>query len=80
MSFSSKLAVQAEPGYVNGKEKTARFDAPNGITFDKEGNFYIINRSGSNNSYIRKLSPDDMLTIFCKYEYNPETSQYEEAQ
>jgi sugar lactone lactonase YvrE len=79
MNFSGNPAGAAEPGYADGKALTARFDAPNGITFDKDGNLYIIDRSYSNNSYIRKLSRDGIVTTFCKHEWNPKTSQYEEV-
>jgi NHL repeat len=80
MDFSSNPAGGAEPGYSDGKALTARFDAPNGIAFDRSGNLYIIDRSNSSNSYIRKLSPDGTVTTFCKHEWNPKTSQYEEVE
>lgn len=80
MNFRSNPAGAAEPGYGDGKALTARFDAPNGIAFDKNGNLYIIDRSNSNNSYIRRLSLDGMVTTFCKHEWNPKTSQYEEVE
>lgn len=80
MNFSSNPAGAAEPGYTDGKALTARFDAPNGIAFDRNGDLYIIDRSSSGNSYIRKLSPDGMVTTFCKHEWNPKTSQYEEVE
>ncbi len=79
-NFSGNPAGAAEPGYVDGKALTARFDAPNGIAFDRDGNLFITDRSNSNNSYIRKLSADGMVTTFCKHEWNPKTSQYEEAE
>lgn len=78
-NFSSNPAGAAEPGYADGKALAARFDAPNGIALDRNGNLFIIDRSNSNNSYIRKLSPDGMVTTFCKHEWNPKTSQYEEV-
>ncbi len=78
-NFSGNPAGAAEPGYADGKALTARFDSPNGIAFDGNGNLYIIDRSSSNNSYIRKLSPDGMVTTFCKHEWNPKTQQYEQA-
>lgn len=79
-NFSGNPAGDAEPGYADGKALTARFESPNGIAFDKNGNLYIVDRSSTNNSYIRKLSPDGMVTTFCKHEWNPKTSQYEEAE
>lgn len=79
-NFLGNPAGAAEPGYADGKALVARFDSPRGIAFDRKGNLYIIDRSISNNSYIRKLSPDGMVTTFCKHEWNPKTSQYEEAE
>ncbi len=78
-NFSGNPAGAAEPGYTDGKALTARFDSPNGIALDRNGNLFIIDRSSSTNSYIRKLSTDGMVTTFCKHEWNPKTSQYEEA-
>jgi secreted PhoX family phosphatase len=80
MNFSGNPAGAATPGYTDGKALTARFESPNGIAFDKNGNLYIVDRSGSTNSYIRKLSPDGMVTTFCKHEWNSKTSQYEEVE
>jgi sugar lactone lactonase YvrE len=77
--FSGNPAGAAEPGYADGKALAARFDSPNGIAFDRKGSLYIIDRSSSNNSCIRKLSPDGIVTTFCKHEWNAKTSQYEEA-
>jgi hypothetical protein len=78
--FSGNPAGAAEPGYADGKALTARFEAPNAIAFDRNGNLFIVDRSNSNNSYIRKLSPDGIVTTFCKHEWNPKTSQYEETE
>ena len=78
-NFSGNPAGAAEPGYADGKALAARFNAPSGIAFDRNGNLFIVDASSSNNSYIRKLSPDGMVTTFCKHEWNPKTSQYEEA-
>lgn len=79
-NFSGNPAGAAEPGYADGKALTARFDSPNAIAFDRNGNLFIIDRSNSNNSYIRRLSADGIVTTFCKHEWNPKTSQYEEAE
>ncbi len=80
MNFSGNPAGAAEPGYLDGKASTARFNAPSGIAFDQNGNLFIVDASSSNNSYIRKLSTDGIVTTFCKHEWNPKTSQYEEAE
>jgi Beta-propeller repeat len=79
-NFSGNPAGAAEPGYTDGKALSARFDSPGAIALDRNGNLFIIDRSNSNNSYIRKLSPNGMVTTFCKHEWNPKTSQYEEAE
>lgn len=80
MNFSSNPAGTAEPGYMDGKALASRFESPNGIAFDRHGNLFIVDRSSSNNSYIRKLSAEGMVTTFCKHEWNPKTSQYEELE
>jgi sugar lactone lactonase YvrE len=79
-NFSGNPAGAAEPGYADGNTTAARFNAPSGIAFDRNFNLFIVDASGSNNSYIRKLSPDGMVTTFCKHEWNPKTSQYEEVE
>jgi Flp pilus assembly protein TadD/sugar lactone lactonase YvrE len=65
----------ASGGHADGKGKQALFESPNGIAFDKNGNLFIVD--ASSNSSIRKLSPDGIVTTFCRHEYNPLTKQYE---
>ena len=79
ISFSGNIAGAADPGERDGKALQALFDAPAGIAFDKAGNLYIVDRSSRNNSYIRKLSTDGIVSTFCKHEWNDKTQQYEEA-
>ena len=79
-NFTGNPAGAAEPGYADGKALTARFDLPSAIAFDRNDNLFIIDRSRRNNSYIRKFSTDGMVTTFCKHEWNPKTSQYEEVE
>lgn len=79
ISFTGNIAGAAEPGETDGKAKLALFQTPTGIAFDRAGNLYIVDGSSRNNSYIRKLSTDGMVTTFCKHVWNPKTSQYEEA-
>jgi len=69
-NFSGNPAGAAEPGFADGKTTAARFNAPAGIAFDRNGNLFIVDASSSNNSYIRKLSPEGMVTTFCKHEWN----------
>jgi DNA-binding beta-propeller fold protein YncE len=79
ISFSGNPAGAAEPGEKDGKALQAMFENPAGIAFDKIGNLYIVDRSNRNNSYIRKLSTDGMVTTFCKHVWNSTTQQYEAA-
>ena len=79
ISFVGNIAGAAEPGETGGKAKLALFHTPTGIAFDRAGNLYIVDGSSRNNSYIRKLTTDGMVTTFCKHAWNPKTEQYEEA-
>ena len=79
MSFDGNPYGVIEPGEKDGKALQATFDEPTGIVFDKTGNLYIVDGSGRTNSYIRKLSPDGIVSTFCKHYWNPKTEQYEEA-
>ncbi len=80
INFTGNIAGAAEPGEKDGKALQALFQTPAGIAFDKAGNLFIVDGSSRNNSYIRKLSTDGMVTTFCKHVWNPKTSQYEEAE
>ncbi len=80
ISFTGNIAGASEQGERDGKALQAMFYAPMGIAFDQSGNLYIVDGSSRNNSYIRKLSIDGMVTTFCKHEWNPKSSQYEEAE
>lgn len=79
ISFIGNPAGAAEPGETDGKALQALFNLPMGIAFDKSGNLYIVDGSGRNNSYIRKLSTDGTVSTFCKHIWNDKTQQYEEA-
>jgi sugar lactone lactonase YvrE len=80
INFAGNPAGAAEPGEKDGKALQAMFESPAGIAFDRAGNLYIVDRSSRNNSYIRKLSTNGMVSTFCKHVFNPKTSQYEEAE
>jgi sugar lactone lactonase YvrE len=80
ISFTGNIAGASEEGEKDGKALQAMFHAPNGIAFDKAGNLFIADGSNRNNSYIRKLSADGVVSTFCKHVWNPKTSQYEEAE
>lgn len=77
ISFTGNIAGAAESGEKDGKAKQALFDSPTAIAFDRSGNLYIVDGSSKQNSYIRKLSADGMVSTFCKHSWNPKTEQYE---
>ena len=77
INFTANPAGFAEEGYLDGNSKKALFSFPAGIAFDRTGNLYIVDASGSVNSYIRKLSPDGVVSTFCKHFFNTQTQQYE---
>jgi DNA-binding beta-propeller fold protein YncE len=76
----SNIAGGADAGYVDGPGRMALFDGPYGIAFDASGNLYIVDRAGSVNSYIRKMTPGGIVSTFCKHDWNPKTQQYEEPE
>lgn len=78
ISFVGNPAGASEGGEKDGKALEALFEIPMGIAFDKTGNLYIVDRCGRNNSIIRKLSNDGIVSTFCKHVWNPKTQQYEE--
>lgn len=79
MNFSRNPAGASETGEKDGKALQAMFHSPMSIAFDRNGNLYIVDGSSLNNSYIRKLSTDGMVSTFCKHVWNAKTQQYEEA-
>ena len=84
MAGSGKMDVQlniagySEPGYVDGKGSKAMFDAPWGIAFDRNGNLFIVDRLSTANSYIRKLSPEGMVTTYYKQVWDEKIKKYVE--
>ncbi len=59
----SNIGGYAEEGYADGNAKSALFNGPMGIVFDKQGNLYIVD---SKNKCIRKLSNGGVVSTFCK--------------
>ena len=53
----------SEGGYLDGPAKTALFNSPEGIAFDRAGNLFIVDTT---NQCIRKLSPIGTVTTFSK--------------
>ncbi len=80
INFTGNPAGAAEPGEKDGKALQAMFESPAGIAFDRAGNLHIVDRSSRNNSYIRKLSANGIVSTFCKHVFNEKTQQYEEAE
>nr|WP_299381188.1 IPT/TIG domain-containing protein [Allomuricauda sp.] len=51
-----------EEGYVDGPREMAQFYYPSGITFDQDGNMYVVDEG---NHKIRKITPDGMVTTLA---------------
>lgn len=60
-------------GSSDGKAKQASFINPHGIAFDKSGNLFIVD---AGNSCVRKLTPDGIVTTFCKPYFDNKTARY----
>lgn len=50
------------PAYAEGQGSQARFDAPQGIVSDGDGNLYVAD---SNNHVIRRISPQGQTSVFA---------------
>ncbi len=57
------IGGRAQEGNRDGKALTAWFNFPKGLAYDSRGNLFIADM---NNSSIRKLAPDGMVTTFAK--------------
>jgi sugar lactone lactonase YvrE len=79
ISFAGNPEGAAAEGERDGKALQALFNCPRGIAFDNAGNLYIVDGGSKNNSYIRKLSFNGIVSTFCKHIWNPQTHQYEQA-
>ncbi|MDX8338559.1 NHL repeat-containing protein [Draconibacterium sp. IB214405] len=53
------FAGTGNPGAADGKLKSAEFNSPSGVCFDKKGNLYVAGFGGQN---VRKISPDGEVT------------------
>lgn len=49
-------------GTTDGSLGTARFDGPNGLVFDSQGNLFVAD---SNNETIRKITPQGVVSTFA---------------
>lgn len=50
------------PGLVNGALSTARFNGPEGVAFDSNGNLYVTDRD---NNCIRKITTGGTVSVFA---------------
>jgi sugar lactone lactonase YvrE len=57
-----KIGVLVENAWRDGADTTARFDAPCGLSIDKNDNIYVAD---ANNSCIRKITPDGYVTTLA---------------
>jgi sugar lactone lactonase YvrE len=78
MDVRLNIAGYSDPGYVDGKGAKAMFDDPWGIAFDRKGDLFIVDRSGTVNSYIRKLSPDGIVSTYYKQVWDDKLKNYVE--
>ena len=60
---AQNIGGRAQEGNRDGKALTALFNFPKGLAYDSKGNLFIADM---NNSSIRKLAPDGMVTTFAK--------------
>ncbi len=79
ISFSGNIAGASETGETDGTALQAKFFTPWGIAFDKAGDLFIVDGSSRNNSYIRKLSTNGIVSTFCKHTWNEKSQQFEEG-
>jgi serine/threonine protein kinase, bacterial len=61
----STLAGDGTSGFVNAQGTKARFEAPNGITVDKNQNVFVSEGNSHNNHRIRKIAPDGTVTTYA---------------
>lgn len=52
----------APGGYADGKGSSARFNSPQGVAVDAEGNVYVAD---TGNHCIRRIAPDGMVSTFA---------------
>ena len=59
---STVAGLTATPGSADGIGSAARFNTPNGIAVDGNGNLYVAD---TGNNTIRKITPDGTVTTFA---------------
>ncbi len=58
-NVSTVAGKAGEPGEIDGKGRSARFDSPDGIAIDAAGNLYVADGSFMK---VRKIAPDGTVT------------------
>lgn len=58
----STFAGDDQPGYVDANGTSARFSNPQGLTFDKLGNLYVVD---AGNGVIRKIGPSGSVSTYA---------------
>nr|WP_319511672.1 NHL repeat-containing protein [uncultured Draconibacterium sp.] len=56
------FAGTEKPGAADGKLKSAEFNSPSGVCFDKNGNLYVAGFGGQN---VRRISPNGEVTTIA---------------
>jgi len=60
--YTTTFAGNLESGFVDGKVKNAKFNSPNGIAVDSQGNVYVAD---TGNNVIRKIDVNKNVTTFA---------------
>jgi hypothetical protein len=70
-------------GIAQAPKLNNAFNYSSGIMVDSKGNAFVtgkmIRSLKLHRSYIRKLTPDGIISRFCKHSWNPKMQQYEET-
>ena len=59
---STPAGIVAQAGILNGASRSAQFNGPSGMVFDKSGNLFLTD---TNNQLIRKLAPSGLVSTYA---------------